>query len=520
MGRLPYLSMAPKEQHVQISTFLGLNAGSVIAENEFADMKNMTADKWPAAAAREPRGEVMKQLDKPNGIYYKDGILYADGGEVFYKNEKIADVTDTEKVFVGMGAYILIWPDKLMYNTADGKLEPLDASWQQTDQARFEPLAEGSTMIKVTSKGIGTAFRNYDGVTMSGCTNEDFNKTFIIQGKEEDSITLIGILDKAMSQDRGLKIERSVPDMDFICENENRIWGCSSKNHEIYSCKLGDAKNWNAFEGISTDSYAVTVGSDGDFTGCISYLGYVMFFKEDAVHKVYGNKPTNYQVMTSGVNGVAKGCEKSMAVVNETLFYAARNGICRFNGAQPELVSGKLPDKRVTGAVAGMYRNKYYISIKAEGWGGFYVFDAEKGLWSKEDGLQIRYAVYGEGELYCIDGNGNLFTVSGKRKETLEWMLETGDLLDGSFEYKHVRQILLHVQMARDSEMTVSIRYDDDPEWVLAETVHAEVYRSQTINLVPRRCISYRIRLQGVGGFVLKAITKRIGYGTEIHGSS
>lgn len=76
-----------------------------------------------------------------------------------------------------------------------------------------------------------------------------------------------------------LTISRDVPDMDFICENENRLWGC--KEDTIYSSKLGDPFNWNVFDGLSTDSYAVNVGSAGDFTACCSYLGYPVFFKEE-----------------------------------------------------------------------------------------------------------------------------------------------------------------------------------------------------------------------------------------------
>ena len=43
MGRLPFLTMAPKENSRQIGNFLGLNTGTVISENEFADMQNMSS---------------------------------------------------------------------------------------------------------------------------------------------------------------------------------------------------------------------------------------------------------------------------------------------------------------------------------------------------------------------------------------------------------------------------------------------------------------------------------------------
>lgn len=517
MNRLPFLKMSQKESTVQISSFLGLNRETVIRENEFADMKNMSSDKFPAISTRRNRGEVIKKLSKPHGLYHKNGLIYVDGTELYYKHSKIADVTDTEKVFCGVGAFLIILPDKIMYNTSTGEMKQMEAFWQQTATATFEPLVEGATMIKVSCTGIGKNFSKYDGVAMSGCTNDGFNKTFTIQDKEDDYIVLIGDLVERFTQGSGLKIERTMPDMDFLCENENRLWGCSSKNHEVYASKLGDPTNWNAFEGISTDSYAATIGSDGDFTGCISYLGYVMFFKEDTIHKVYGSKPSNYQIMTSGVNGVALDCVKTISVVNETLFYVSRNGVCIFNGAQPEIVSATLKDLVFGAGVGGQYNNKYYASLKDKnGYWYMYTYDMERKIWSKEDNLHLIHCVNGEGDLYCIDSDGNLFAIAGKRKELIEWYLETGDMTEGAFDFKYIKRIVFNLIMRPESEANIYIKYDESQDWQLLNTLIAKMHRSQTINILPRRCVSYRIRLSGFGDVTLIGISKKIGYGTEI----
>lgn len=126
-------------------------------------------------------------------------------------------------------------------------------------------------------------------------------------------------------------ITRLMPDLDFICENENRLWGCC--DNTIYASKLGDPFNWNVFDGLSTDSFAANVGSDGAFTGCISYLGYPHFFKEDNIYKVYGDKPQNFQVVKSAGLGVMAGSEKSLAILGGTLFYLSREGWFLIRGA-------------------------------------------------------------------------------------------------------------------------------------------------------------------------------------------
>ena len=159
-----------------------------------------------------------------------------------------------------------------------------------------------------------------------------------------------------------------MPKMDFIVESNNRLWGCRygvANNgkvvNEIYASKLGDFKNWNCYMGASTDSYAASVGTDGQFTGAVTHLGYPIFFKENCLHKVYGNYPANYQVQTTSCRGVQKGSEKSLAIVNEVLYYKSQNGICAYDGSLPNEISAEFGDERYSGAVAASHNNKYYF---------------------------------------------------------------------------------------------------------------------------------------------------------------
>lgn len=520
MGRLPYLTTAPKETSRQIGNFLGLNTGAVINENEFADMVNMSSDCFPAISTRKHRGETLKELSKPHGLYFKNGLIYVDGTGLYYKDEKIADVEDSDKHIIGIGAFIIVFPDKVMYNTSTGELQSLEATWRQGDKASFAQTAKGSTMVKITCTGIGTAFKRFDGVEITGCTNEGFNRTTVIQEIADDYIVIIGDLTEGFSQDTGLAISRKVPDMDFVCENGNRLWGCSSANHEVYASKLGDAANWNAFEGISTDSYAATIGSDGDFTGCLSHMGYVLFFKEDAIHTVYGDRPSNFQITTmTPARGIAKGCEGTACVVDETLVYAARNCICSYDGASPDSVSDVLGDARVTDGIAGQYDGKYYASLKRNGQWAVYVYDLARNLWHKEDGLHLLFTAYGEGELYCIDADGNLFTVVGDRQEQIEWAIESGDMLDGTIEHKYLKRLLFNIKLDAESELDILLKYDGQEDWEKVNTYTAKAYRTHVLSVVPRRCQKYRYRLEGRGGAMLIAMGKYIGYGSDIHGS-
>ncbi len=516
--RLPYLRTTQQQADKSVGSFGGLNTQLVIQENEFSDMKNMSIDGYPAISVRQPRGVIQKTIGKPNGLFYKNGLMYVDGTALYYKEKKIADVSDSRKQIVGIGAYAVVFPDKIMYNTSTGELKQMEETWTQSGSAAFAQTTQGSTLVKITSTGIGKKFSQYDSVLISGCTNAAFNKSIILQEVADNYVVVIGSLSAQFTQGSGLTIKRTVPDMDYVCENENRLWGCSSKNHEIYSSKLGDPANWQSFEGISTDSYAVTVGSDGDFTGCVSHLGYVIFFKEDTIHKVFGNKPSNYQVSTSSpVRGIAKGMERTACIVNETLIYAGRDDICSYDGAQPDSVGDALRNLEFAGGVASHQGGKYYASLQAGGSWGLYVYDLKRTIWTKEDDLHLVDMVYGDGDLYCVDVAGNLFTIKGKRKEVISWYLESGDLLEGTIDNKHIRKLRFHIRMQQETEVSVLMQYDDDPEWYRVSTFRSKTYRTHVVPVIPRRCQKYRYRLEGCGDMQLIAISKVIGLGSDVN---
>lgn len=130
-----------------------------------------------------------------------------------------------------------------------------------------------------------------------------------------------------------MKAERRVPDLEYLTECDNRVWGCSSSENVIYACKLGDPTNWFSYRGIAADSYAVTVGSDGPFTGAATCMGYALFFKENTLHKLYGSKPSDFQLSSLRCRGVARNAARSLCVLNETLYYLSSDGVMAWDAA-------------------------------------------------------------------------------------------------------------------------------------------------------------------------------------------
>lgn len=102
---------------------------------------------------------------------------------------------------------------------------------------------------------------------IAGLSNEALNGSYVLYAVEEDFLIVPGVLEEPLSQTGSLTVARTCPDMDFLAVHQNRLWGCSSENHEIYASKLGDPANFHVYAGIASDSYAGHRWHGGGFHG-------------------------------------------------------------------------------------------------------------------------------------------------------------------------------------------------------------------------------------------------------------
>lgn len=581
--RYPQLKV-PATSRTMVDVFRGYNHNIRVSDGEFYDMKNMSSDCYPVLSPRGKRGFYVKPAS-PQGIIAKDKICYVDGSDFVIGQEAVhmglsTAGADCPKKLVSMGAYVVILPDKKWINTIDLKFGDIDSVYTSVEAVTFSLCtAEGesydgistgpaapenpgnqdywidtssapntlkqysesggmwvviaTTYVKIASPGIGARFQKFDGIVISGITAEAvkaLNGNAVVWEKGDDYIIVVGILDTVTTQtaEQGtVTVERRMPNMDFITESGNRLWGCrygTALNgevvNEIYASKLGDFKNWSCYMGLSTDSYTASCGTDGPFTGAITHMGYPLFFKEQCVHKVFGSFPANFQIQATECRGVQAGCSKSLAIVNETLFYKARSGICAFDGSLPTEVSYALGNIAYSDAVGGAHGAKYYVSMKdAEGNWNLFVYDTQKGMWHREDSLHAADFCSHKGELYCVDaGSMNIITMLGSgEKDTgnVDWMVETGELGISSPDMKYISRLTVRMSMGVGSRAQVFAQYDAQDEWVPVCTIFGTDLRSFSIPIRPRRCDHMKLKIQGDGECRIYSITKTIEQGSD-----
>ena len=320
--------------------------------------------------------------------------------------------------------------------------------------------------------------------------------------------------------------------MDFVCEANNRLWGCrhglqdGETVNQIYACALGDFKNWQNYVGISMDSYAASVGADGAFTGAITYNNNPIFFKENYMLKVYGTGPSNYQIQTSSVRGVQKGSWKSLAIVDDVLYYKSPGGICVYDGSVPTEITSVFGDKKYHSAVGCGHLGKYYVSMKDEDeTPHLFVYDAKKRIWMHEENIEVKDFCSVGNTLYYIDGNDVLRTIEGDDNETVEWMIETGDIgLSSTFDYstpmpdqKYISRLLLRMAMSQGSRADIYVRYDSLGDWEHVSAVTGNRLKPYHIAIRPHRCDHMRIKITGKGDVRIQSITKTYEQGSDIY---
>lgn len=475
----------------------------------------------------------------------------------------------SEQTMLQMGSYILMYPSGVYVNlkdtedvgrmdveldledahatytpcTADGgELQNLTASFLEPED--FEPgdywictnpdkrglymyngylsmwEAVPTCYIKISISG--TDFSEYfnagDAVFMN-TKFKDLNNGSVLVDSGNGYLIVIGLIDAATdSETNDLHFERKIPKMDFVCVDKNRVWGCrygyqdGKQVNEIYASKLGDFKNFYVYQGLTTDSYSVSVGELGKFTGCVSFQGCPVFFKENKIYKIYGAMPSEYTLNEINAEGVQQGSSKSMVVIGEYLLYKGVNSILIYDGSWPTAIGSALGRGNLFyDGIAGGCHNKYYLTLTDERvLHHMFVYDIELGIWEKESYLPfMQFSNSVNGQLFGITddtlwGLGNTDNEVYLREERIdeewvEWYAVTGELGFEYPDYKYVSRLTLRAYLDTRSEIQIEVSYDDRPYEKVATMRGIDDISQQSFAFSPLRCDHFRIKFSGHG---------------------
>ena len=559
---LPSIPNRSGAARVPVLGFGGLERRVGAGNGTLRDMENLTSADAPVLASR-PKRKTAAALTSPRGLFACgetlfccDGTtLYADGEAVAWAEDlpeaaQAAALGDTDKAFAALGERVLIWPDKAMARrretgeTPQSPAAPAPLSGELTEERNagdgvpygetweLVPLAvsvtQSCTFADGTYAGVSAAgntilaadasfdwaayFRVGDGVTVSGAADPENNKTAVVREIDGNALRFYENTFTVSSTAADVTVTRSVPDLDFLCVQDNRVWGC--RGDTICCCKLGDPFNWNVFDGLSTDAWSVETGTPGAFTGCVSFMGYPVFFKADRVFKVYGSRPSNYEVMSSATLGVLPGAHQTLAVAGETLFYLSRAGFVRYNGGYPSAVDAAL-NAKYTGGASGSDGRRYFVSaLRTDNVRELLVFDPESGLWTKEDGLAVNGFANVAGTLYAQTDAANLIVGNAPEPDEADFAsgvtfadFDSVKVGRSTYSFASKYPVRLWLRLESAGAVTVQISYNGGV-WETAATIPAGVKQARYIPVPIRRCDRFGLKISTTGAWRL--------YGMEI----
>ena len=510
--KLPQMQYAGDRRTQQTIQFGALQYGRGGGEGDFAQTLNLSSRLFPALSQRPGRA-LVQEYQNATALFAKNKLLVVSGTSLYYDGEVVGTVTPGEKMIAAVNTKIIIFPDKVYYDTASHQFGSMEASTSAS--AAAVTWTTGALKLTVDDLDLTDLFSVGQGLRISGSSIGENNKTLTVRAVSTDTLTFAYNSFTEGTESGTVTVAREVPDLVCICESGNRLWGADGDT--IYASALGDPLTFFSYEGVATDSYAVAVGTDGVFTACGAYSSNVLFFKETMLHKVLGAMPSEYRIYDYTIPGVQAGSQKSLVIINEVLYYKGPDGVYAYSGATPALISENFGVRTYRNAAAGTDGSRYYISMQdmaTDDW-NLYVYDPMCGVWLREDDTHVIDFARLDTRLHFLSGaDGGVWAVGQGEEEPFPWEAEFYPLDDTIYGKRGYSKLWLKVDMEKGAHLKAEISEDGAP-WRQAGIWHCSRAETVTAPVYPVRCDTFRLKLSGLGRCTIKNMVREFDIGSE-----
>ena len=499
---LPKLPYKETKKVRQTAYFGGLNRTDLAKEGELTDCAGLTGERAPYLSPRYS-DRLAHTFGVPRGMTAADGKLFVASDTDLWSFEGttatrvMTGLSETKKSFASIAGVLCVFPDKKYYRFADG----VTGSLEHVESFTGFTLTEDS-LTRADGESFG--FRVNDGVVLSGAGLSEGNRvSAVVSGVSGATLTFAGTAFTAESSVSGaVTVSRLLPDLDFVCEHDNRLWGASGSR--VYASWLGDPTNFTAYDTSHAQaSYFADVGTDGAFTGIASCPSYVAFLKERCIHKLYGAKPSNFRLTVSRVSGCEAGSGGSALVVNDNVVYNGSDGVYAYNGGEPEYLSAKT-GRLGSDAVAACLDGVCYVAATEGGKRRLFSYDLRRGLWLC-DGEKDVYALAAHaGSVWYLTAEGKLYEL-GEGDSVGEWSAELAPFTEDAATRRYLR-VLLKIWLAEGA--CVKVTADNGAGRQSVYLRRADEDRRYELPLPFFTGGSLRVSLSGSGKCLLKGVIR------------
>lgn len=319
------------------------------------------------------------------------------------------------------------------------------------------------------------------------------------------------------------QIDRGMPSLSGICSFNNRIWGICG--NEIYTSKLGDPSEWNDYTSDSYGTmpyacYTTASQTEGNFTAVTSYGNYIYAFKENVIHKVYGNSPDEYTLYTEKCIGTDKDSEMCVCACVDGIMFASGDGIyCLTQGTPKKISDTLIIDEHCMCASAN--ESEYYILVQGNEGKFFYVYDIQRKIWHTQNAPESSlFLTSADNKIYLAAGS-QIICLSGDEtdneyEKSVSWSFRIR-FDDSQIQKLGFGQLSMKYSLGKDAFFTVRAIYDDNTRGAVngAKYDEASSY-GYKINMPVRRCNWFELEFCGMGNFKLKSMNIKFYRGSEI----
>lgn len=336
-----------------------------------------------------------------------------------------------------------------------------------------------------------------------------------LQGEGATNI-IYGVLDS-------VSVYYDIPPLTAMMADHDRMYGYH-RNCIYISAKDSRGVRFGALEGDRTENAPHTLAMTGEITGCCMYRGRPVFFTDASVITLIEDAEKGLRVTQTPTIGVSPRAVTSPAVIGGKICYFSRHGLGVFDGRGARVVYSDIGAPTRGGAAVA--DGRFYSFVAADGQGGeaLYAYDVERDalyclgdaseagvcfalggvlVGSRFDGLETELLIFTDQESlpYPISEMAERGIVQAQPTQAPESQVVFAEDREPCGDFGPF-SLELDAALGTGGELTLSLFYDGEEAPAAQQTLYGPMAREVCrLPLVPRRCRSYRLALQGKGDF-------------------
>ena len=347
-----------------------------------------------------------------------------------------------------------------------------------------------------------------------------------------------GASEAAIAADRGLQqlypdyvyIENAFPAISNCLEHNNRVWGTDNTHNEIKASVQGNFEVWDDYRGLVSDSYAVSVGSNDDFTASCAIDDCLYFFKEHSYTLLYGTRPSNFTTNTRGdFIGMDAQCACSLQVIGKYAYYMGIDGrFYRLNASGATVISRALGDKRYVPLSSAHSGEKYYVLVREvhSDTRRLLVYNTLSGTWWAEDAADVEALTCVQAKACALmrcESEAGIRTdimilepweIPDSENNAVQWWCESGLIGLESDTCAYLSAVKITLESEKGARLEVLAKYEEDAAYVSLGTFLSRKKGMHSLEIPLRRSEYLRLKIRGTGFskiYALRLITIQAG---------